>query len=79
MFNIAASSAPYVGAGKLTALAVGQPKRTAIMPDVPTMAEAGPPGFDVGVWIGLLAPAGTAPEIIATLDGAPRCAAPIID
>lgn len=67
MFNVAAALAPHVAAGKLTALAVGQPKRTAIMPDVPTMDEAGLPGFDVGVWIGLLAPAGTAPEIIDTL------------
>ena len=67
MFNVAAALAPHVAAGKLTALAVGQPKRTAIMPDVPTMDEAGLSGFDVGVWIGLLAPAGTAPEIIDTL------------
>jgi tripartite-type tricarboxylate transporter receptor subunit TctC len=67
MFNVAASLAPYVASGKLNALAVGQPKRTAIMPDVPTMEEAGLSGFDVGVWIGLLAPAGTAPEIIDAL------------
>jgi tripartite-type tricarboxylate transporter receptor subunit TctC len=67
MFNVAASLAPYVSSGKLTALAVGQPKRTAIMPDVPTMEEAGLPGFDVGIWIGLLAPAGTSPEIINLL------------
>ena len=67
MFNVAAALAPHVAAGKLVALAVGQPKRSAIMPDVPTMDEAGLPGFDVGVWIGLLAPAGTAPEIIDTL------------
>jgi tripartite-type tricarboxylate transporter receptor subunit TctC len=66
-FNVAGSLAPYVSSGKLTALAVGQPKRTAIMPDVPTMDEAGLPGFDVGIWIGLLAPIGTSPEIIDTL------------
>ncbi|WP_044537796.1 tripartite tricarboxylate transporter substrate binding protein [Bradyrhizobium sp. LTSP885] len=67
MFNVAAPLAPFVASGQLTALAVGQPKRTAILPDVPTMEEAGLTGFDVGVWIGLLAPAGTAPEIIDTL------------
>lgn len=67
MFNVAAALAPYVSSGKLNALAVGQPKRTAIMPDIPTMEEEGLPGFDVGVWIGLLAPAGTTPEIIDTL------------
>ena len=67
MFNVAAPLAPYVASGQLTALAVGQPKRTALMPDVPTMEEAGLPGFDVGVWIGLLAPAGTPTEIIDAL------------
>lgn len=70
MFNVAVTVAPYVSSGKLTALAVGQPKRTALMPDVPTMDEAGLPGFDVGIWIGLLAPAGTPPEIINALSEA---------
>ena len=67
MFNVAATLAPHVKEGKLVALAVGQPKRTAVMPDVPTMAEAGMPEFDVGIWIGLLAPPGTPPNIIETL------------
>jgi tripartite-type tricarboxylate transporter receptor subunit TctC len=67
MFNVAATLAPYVKEGKLIALAVGQPKRTAVMPDVPTMAEAGMPEFDVGIWIGLLAPPGTPPNIIENL------------
>jgi tripartite-type tricarboxylate transporter receptor subunit TctC len=64
MFNVAATLAPHANAGKLVPLAVGQPKRASIMPDVPTMDEAGMPGFDVGIWIGLLAPAGTPAEII---------------
>jgi tripartite-type tricarboxylate transporter receptor subunit TctC len=67
MFNVAAALAPHANAGKLKAFAVGQPKRTAIMPDVPTMDEAGMPGFDVGIWIGLLAPAGTSAEIVDKL------------
>jgi tripartite-type tricarboxylate transporter receptor subunit TctC len=67
MFNVAATLAPHVKEGKLVALAVGQPKRTTAMPDVPTMAEAGMPDFDVGIWIGLLAPAGTSPNIIDNL------------
>lgn len=67
MFNVAATLAPHVKEGKLVALAVGQPKRTAVMPDVPTMTEAGMPEFDVGIWIGLLAPPGTPPNIIETL------------
>jgi tripartite-type tricarboxylate transporter receptor subunit TctC len=67
MFNVAAPLAPQVKDGKLKAIAVGQPKRTSVMPEVPTMDEAGMPGFDVGIWIGLLAPAGTPADIISKL------------
>lgn len=63
-FNVAATLAPHVKAGKLVALAVAQPKRASILPDVPTMDEAGMPGFDVGIWIGLLAAPGTSPKIV---------------
>jgi len=44
------------------------------MPDVPTMDEAGMPGFDAGIWIGLLAPAGTPPEIVGKLSAAANAA-----
>ena len=67
MFNVAATLAPHVEAGKLKAFAVAQPKRASIMPDVPTLAEAGMTGYDAGIWIGLLAPAGTPPAIIEKL------------
>jgi tripartite-type tricarboxylate transporter receptor subunit TctC len=70
MFNVAATLAPHVEAGKLKAFAVAQPKRATIMPDVPTLAEAGMTGFDAGVWIGLLAPAGTPPAIVEKLSAA---------
>jgi tripartite-type tricarboxylate transporter receptor subunit TctC len=70
MFNVAATLAPHVEAGKLKAFAVAQSKRASIMPDVPTLAEAGMPGYDAGIWIGLLAPAGTPPVIIERLSGA---------
>jgi tripartite-type tricarboxylate transporter receptor subunit TctC len=70
MFNVAATLAPQVEAGKLKAFAVAQPKRASIMPDVPTLAEAGMTGFDAGIWIGLLAPAGTPPAIIEKLSAA---------
>lgn len=53
--------------GKLTALAVGQAKRSEIIPNIPTIDEAGLPGVDASIWIGLLAPAGTPPEIIDLL------------
>lgn len=67
MFNVAATLAQHVKAGKLTALAVGQPKRASIVPDVPTMDEAGMPGFDVGIWIGLLSAPGTPPKVVEEL------------
>jgi tripartite-type tricarboxylate transporter receptor subunit TctC len=67
MFNVAATLAPQIEKGNLKALGVAQPKRAAILPDVPTMAEQGMPGFDAGIWIGLLAPAGTPEPIIAAL------------
>ena len=56
-----------VKAGRLTALAVTTPKRTALLPDLPTMAEAGLPGFVAQSWYGFLAPAGTPPEVVAQL------------
>ena len=67
MFNVAATLAPHVEAGKLKAFAVAQPKRAGAMPNVPTMDEAGMPGFDAGIWIGLLAPAGTPPDLVNRL------------
>jgi tripartite-type tricarboxylate transporter receptor subunit TctC len=70
MFNVAATLAPHVEAGKLKAFAVAQPKRASIMPEVPTLTEAGMPGYDAGIWIGLLAPAATPPAIIEKLSGA---------
>ncbi len=67
MFNVAATLAPQIEKGNLKALGVAQPKRAAILPNVPTMAEQGMPGFDAGIWIGLLAPAGTPEPVIAAL------------
>lgn len=74
MFNVAATLAPHVEAGALKALAVAQSTRATIMPDVPTLTEAGITGYDAGIWIGLLAPAGTSPAIIATLSAAANAA-----
>jgi tripartite-type tricarboxylate transporter receptor subunit TctC len=70
MFNVAATLAPHVKADKLRALAIAQPKRAGIAPDLPTMDEAGMPGFDAGIWIGLLAPAGTPADIVDKLSKA---------
>jgi tripartite-type tricarboxylate transporter receptor subunit TctC len=70
MFNVAATLAPHVDAGKLKAFAVAQSRRAAIMPNVPTLAEAGMSEYDAGVWIGLLAPAGTPSAIVDRLSSA---------
>jgi tripartite-type tricarboxylate transporter receptor subunit TctC len=70
MFNVAATLAPHVEAGKLKAFAVAQGKRASVMPDVPTLTEAGMTGYDAGIWIGLLAPAATPPAIIEKLSAA---------
>ncbi len=58
---------PLIREGKLRALAVTSPKRTAEMPELPTMAESGYPGFDASAWFGLMAPAGTSAQIIDQL------------
>jgi tripartite-type tricarboxylate transporter receptor subunit TctC len=62
----------FVQQGKMKALAVAAKKRIPQMPDVPTSAEAGFPGFELEAWIGILAPAGTPPAIVATLNDAAR-------
>jgi tripartite-type tricarboxylate transporter receptor subunit TctC len=59
---------PHVKAGKLRAIASIGPARTVALPDVPTVAESGLPGFEVSNWIGLFAPAGTPPEIVSKLN-----------
>jgi tripartite-type tricarboxylate transporter receptor subunit TctC len=61
---------PLIGEGKLTALAVAGKERIAALPDVPTMAEAAFPGVEVGSGVGLVAPAATPPDIVATLNRA---------
>ncbi len=65
--------ASYVKAGRLKALGVSKAKRSSMMPEVPTIAEAGNlPGYDMSGWIGLLAPAGTPREVTARLSSEVR-------
>jgi tripartite-type tricarboxylate transporter receptor subunit TctC len=64
---ISASTASMVNAGSLRVLAVTSAERSPLFPDVPTLAEAGLPGFDVTGWIGVLAPHGTPPAILKRL------------
>jgi tripartite-type tricarboxylate transporter receptor subunit TctC len=68
MFGGTEAIMPHVAAGKLRVLAVGTPRRLAAFPDVPTVAEAGIPGYDVVAWHGMLAPRDTPPHIIALLN-----------
>jgi tripartite-type tricarboxylate transporter receptor subunit TctC len=58
---------PQVRAGKIRALAVSTAKRSSAMPDLPTIAEAGVPGYEAGAWFGLLAPAGTPKAVVDKL------------
>ena len=59
---------PLVKGGKLTAVAVTTSKRSAMLPTTPTLDESGVKGVDTGIWLGLFAPAGTPPAIVARLN-----------
>ncbi len=63
-------TAPQYRNGKLRALAVSQPERNPITPDLPTVREAGVPGFDLLPWTGLMVPAGTPQTVVTTLNAA---------
>jgi len=68
MFDNTPNVLPQVRAGKLKALAVSSKKRSALAPEIPTVDEAGVPGYDVGVWFGVLTVAGTPPEVVQRLN-----------
>jgi tripartite-type tricarboxylate transporter receptor subunit TctC len=59
---------PHIRQGKLRALAVSSAKRLQTLPDVPTFAEAGLPGYEISIWNAVLAPAGTPREVVARLN-----------
>jgi len=69
MFDILGSSLPHIQSGKLVPLAVTSSKRVPQLPNVPTMAEAGVQGYEVGAWHGIAVRAGTPPAIIDKLNG----------
>ena len=68
MFDILGSSLPYIKAGKLTPLAVTSAKRSSLLPNVPTMAEAGVSGYEFTGWHGIAVRSGTPPAIIDKLN-----------
>ncbi|MBI2318924.1 MAG: tripartite tricarboxylate transporter substrate binding protein, partial [Betaproteobacteria bacterium] len=67
-FNTMLSTMPYVKAGKLRALALTSAERSPALPDLPTVAEAGVPGYEATSWYGIVAPARTPKEIITELN-----------
>jgi tripartite-type tricarboxylate transporter receptor subunit TctC len=71
-FEIVGPMVPQVSAGAVRALAVSSDKRNPALPDVPTVIQAGLPGYNVASWNALAAPAGTPPEVLATLGKAAR-------
>jgi tripartite-type tricarboxylate transporter receptor subunit TctC len=70
MFPALAAAQVHIQAGTLRALAVTTRKRSALAPDLPTVNESGLPGYEVGGWIGLFAPAGVAPDVMSRLQRA---------
>jgi tripartite-type tricarboxylate transporter receptor subunit TctC len=70
MFSTIAASSPLVSSGKLRALAISSPKRSARLPDVPTLAETVAPGYEAYEWNGVFVPAGTPAPIAARLQKA---------
>jgi tripartite-type tricarboxylate transporter receptor subunit TctC len=70
LFDLAGSATGYIQGGKVRALATTSSKRSAALPDVPTIAESGFPGFEFGAYLAIFAPAGTPKEAIAALEGA---------
>jgi len=70
MFADVAALLPHIKSGKLKALGIGAAKRFEGLPDVPTIAESGVPGFEAGGFLGLVAPAGTPPATIQALNAA---------
>lgn len=67
-FSGVSSGTPHVKSGKLRALGVTTTKRSSALPEIPTIAEAGVPGYEVDAWYGILAPAATPPAVIARIN-----------
>jgi len=69
LYSDLAALLPFVKSGQVRALAVTTPKRSSLLPDLPTMSEAGVPGYDATSWYGILGPAGLPRDIVMRLNG----------
>lgn len=70
MFDFVLTALPQIKDGKVRGIATTGTTRSAVLPDLPTVAESGLPGFEAGTWFGVYAPAGTPRSIVDTLNGA---------
>jgi tripartite-type tricarboxylate transporter receptor subunit TctC len=68
MFDAIPTMSEHIKVGRVKALATTGKARSAVLPDVPTMAEAGVPGYEATIWLGLMAPKGTPPAVVAKLN-----------
>ena len=68
MFDNVPNVIQHIKAGRLRALGITSAKRSTAMPDLPTIDEAGVPGYQVSVWFGVVAPAGTPKDVVAKLN-----------
>lgn len=74
VFAVLPTAYPFIQGGKLRALGVSSARRNPALPNVPTVAESGVPGFDVNEWLGIFAPAGTPPAVVEKLNAAANAA-----
>jgi len=72
MFDAITTMAPNVKAGKVRALGTTGKERSSVLPDVPTIAEAGVPGYEATIWLGLMAPKGTPQAVVDKLNAGVR-------
>lgn len=70
MIDAVTTMMPNITAGQVRALATTGTTRSSVLPDVPTVAEAGVPGYDATIWLGIMAPAGTPPAVVTRLNAA---------
>jgi tripartite-type tricarboxylate transporter receptor subunit TctC len=68
MISSVSPALPYLKSGRLRAIGIGSPKRSSLLPDVPTVAEQGVPGYDSNMWWGIMAPSATSPDIVRRIN-----------